>query len=156
MECVSLHALETKKLKEKIWKAFSFSVFLFVCLFLLLLFICFLGPHLRHVEVPGLGFEWSCNCQPTSQPQQRRIWAASVTYATACSNERSLTNWARPGIEPSFSWILVRFLNYWATTGTPEKYFLHFEELSYTIGQWQWIEVEESYNSKWYFCHSWW
>ena len=31
----------------------------------------------------------------------------------------SLTHWARPGIKPTTSWFLVRFINYWATTGTP-------------------------------------
>ena len=34
----------------------------------------------------------------------------SVTYSTAHSNAGSLTHWARPGIEPVSSWILVRFL----------------------------------------------
>ena len=33
---------------------------------------------------------------------------------------RSLTHWARPGIEPVSSWLLVRFANHWATMGTPE------------------------------------
>ena len=35
----------------------------------------------------------------------------SVTYITAHSNTRSLTHWARPGIEPASSWILVRFVS---------------------------------------------
>ena len=30
----------------------------------------------------------------------------------------SLTHWPRPGIEPASSWILVRFVNHWAMTGT--------------------------------------
>ena len=30
--------------------------------------------------------------------------------STAHSNTRSLTQWTRPGIEPTFSWILVRFI----------------------------------------------
>ena len=33
------------------------------------------------------------------------------TYTTAHGNARSLTRWARPGIEPTFSWILVRFVS---------------------------------------------
>ena len=37
------------------------------------------------------------------------MWAASGTYTTAHGNAGSLTHWARPGIEPSSSWILVRF-----------------------------------------------
>ena len=30
----------------------------------------------------------------------------------------SLTHWTRPGIEPAFLWMLVGFVNHWATTGT--------------------------------------
>ena len=41
----------------------------------------------------------------------------------AHGNARSLTHWARPGIEPASSWILVQFLTYWATKGTPMKCF---------------------------------
>ena len=33
-----------------------------------------------------------------------------LAYATAHSNARSLTHWARPGIEPASSWILVGFI----------------------------------------------
>ena len=33
--------------------------------------------------------------------------AASATYTTAHGNGGSLTCWARPGIEPTSSWILV-------------------------------------------------
>ena len=41
---------------------------------------------------------------------QHRIWAMSATYATAHSNTRSLTHWAKPGIKPASSWILVGFI----------------------------------------------
>ena len=34
-----------------------------------------------------------------------------MTYTTAHSNTRSLTHWARPGIEPTTSWFLVRFIS---------------------------------------------
>ena len=33
-------------------------------------FFFFLWLHLQHIEVPRLGVELSCNCQPTPQPQQ--------------------------------------------------------------------------------------
>ena len=46
-----------------------------------------------------------------------------MTYTTAYSNARSLTHWARPGIEPVSSWMLVRFVNWWATMGTPYEHF---------------------------------
>ena len=42
--------------------------------------------------------------------QQCRIWAVSETYTTAHGNGRSLTHWARPGIELQSSWILVGFV----------------------------------------------
>ena len=54
-----------------------------------------------------------------AEPQQRGIQATSATYTTAHGNARSLTHWARPGIEPTTSWFLVRFVSHWATTGTP-------------------------------------
>ena len=44
---------------------------------------------------------------PTSQPQQHRIRAKSVTCTTAHSNARSL----RSGIRYTSSWILVRFIS---------------------------------------------
>ena len=44
------------------------------------------------------------------QPQQHWVWAASVTYTTACGNAGSLTHWERPGTEPISSWILVGFI----------------------------------------------
>ena len=45
----------------------------------------------------------------SSQPQQHWIRAKSVTYTTALGNAGSLTHRARPGIKPTFSWILVGF-----------------------------------------------
>ena len=38
------------------------------------------------------------------------IQATSVTYTTAHGNAESLSHWARPGIKPVSSWILVRFI----------------------------------------------
>ena len=43
-------------------------------------------------------------------PQQCQIQALSSTYTTAHGNTRSLTHWARPGIEPTTSWFLVGFI----------------------------------------------
>ena len=75
------------------------------------IFFFFLGPHLQHMEVPRLGVNRSCSCRPTPQPQQHGIWAMSATYTTAHSNTGSLTHWARPGIEPTTSWLLARFVS---------------------------------------------
>ena len=43
-----------------------------------------------------------------------------MTYITAHSNTRSLTHWARPGIKPASSWILVGLDKHWAMMGTPD------------------------------------
>ena len=43
--------------------------------------------------------------------QPRRIWATSVTYTTAHHNTLSLTHWARPGIKPATSWLLIKFVS---------------------------------------------
>ena len=83
-----------------------------------LFFFFFLWLHLWHMEVPWLGVK--------SEMQLYQIHTASVTYTATCSN--SLTHWARPGIEPASSWILVRFLTHWATTGTPYQALFVFPE----------------------------
>ena len=50
---------------------------------------------------------------------------------TAHGDAGSLTHWARPGINPANSWVLVRFLTRWATMGTPGScVFIHSVILS--------------------------
>ena len=71
--------------------------------FLSFLSFVFLGPHLQHMEVPQA---------------RGRIGAAAAGQHHSHSNAGSLNHWARPGIEPTSSWVLVRFLNHWATAGT--------------------------------------
>ena len=44
------------------------------------------------------------------QTQQHQIQPTSVTYTTAHGNDGSLTHWARLGIKPTSSWILVGFV----------------------------------------------
>ena len=64
------------------------------------------GLHQSHSNsgsTPGL--------RPTPKPQHRRIRATTATCTPAHSNTRSLTHWARPGIEPVSLWILVRFVS---------------------------------------------
>ena len=45
------------------------------------------------------------------EPQQLRIWAASVTYTTAHGNAGPLTHWVRPGVEPKTSCFLVGLIS---------------------------------------------
>ena len=41
---------------------------------------------------------------------QARGWNGAAAYSLYHSNLGSLTHWTRPGIEPTFSWIVVRFV----------------------------------------------
>ena len=82
-------------------------------LIFLLCLLAFLGLHPRHMEVPRLEVESRATAaclQP--QPQQRRIRATSATYSTAHGSAKSLTHWARPGIKPTTSRLLVGFLSF--------------------------------------------
>ena len=58
----------------------------------LFIYFYFLGPHLWHMEVPSLWVELEL-----------------LAYTTAHGNTKSSTHWSRPGIEPTSSWIVVRF-----------------------------------------------
>ena len=72
--------------------------------------VLFLGLHPQNMEVPRLGLNQSYSCQPTLQPQQCKIPAASVTCTTVHGNMASLTHQVRPGIKPTSSWILIGFI----------------------------------------------
>ena len=63
----------------------------YVYCFLIFLFF-FLEPNLQHMEVPRLGSNQSCSCQPTPQPQAQWIQAGSETYAAAYGNNGSLAH----------------------------------------------------------------
>ena len=49
------------------------------------------------------------------------IGAVATSLHHSHSNTGSLTHWVRPGIKPPSSWMLVGFVNCWATMGTPIK-----------------------------------
>ena len=86
-----------------------FFFFSFFFSFLFLLYWLFRAAHMAYEGSQARGQNQSCSCWPT--PQQRQIWAASVTYTTALGNSGFLTQWARPGIEPASSWMLVGFIS---------------------------------------------
>ena len=60
---------------------------------------------------PGQRSNQSCSCRPTPQPQQHQIWAASVTYGSACGIAGSFAHWIKPGVELVSSWIQHWVLN---------------------------------------------
>ena len=72
------------------------------------------------MEVPKLGVKSDLQLWP------HQIWAMSVIYTRAHGNTRSLTHWARPGIEPASSWILVRFVSVLPQQELPLILFLKF------------------------------
>ena len=82
----------------------------------------------------------------------QRIWAASAVYATSCSNAMSLTHWARPGMEPASSWILVGFLTCWATMETAFAEFLRkrykTKHLIYAFS-FPFLATPEAYGGSW-------
>ena len=55
----------------------------------------------------------------SQQPWKYQIETTSATYCTAWGNGGSLTNWVRPGIEPTSSWRQCWVLNLWAMMGIP-------------------------------------
>ena len=70
------------------------------CCFLFFGFFLFLG---WHMEVPRLGVKSKLQLPDYAESDPR------VTYTVAHGNIVSLTHWARPGMEPASSWIIVGF-----------------------------------------------
>ena len=62
------------------------------------------------MDVPRLGVESELQLLAYTKPQQHQIRTPSANYTAAHSNAGSLTHRAKAGIEPVFSWILVRFI----------------------------------------------
>ena len=74
-------------------------------------FALFLGLHLQHLEVSKLGVElklkFPVNTTATATPDLSHICDLCQSYG----NTRSLSHWARPGIELTFSRTLCWVLN---------------------------------------------
>ena len=64
-----------------------------------------------------------------SSQTRGRIGAIAAGLHHSHSNSGSLTHWARPGIEPVSSWILIRFSHHCVKKGTPGLWFWHFKKL---------------------------
>ena len=89
----------TKSGVSKAWPVGQFqpnSCGFFLYSILICIYFCCLGLHPQHLEVPRLGVQ--------SELQH-------PAYTTVHSNARPLTHWARSGIEPATSWLLIRFIS---------------------------------------------
>ena len=60
------------------------------------------------------------------------------------SNAGSLTHWARPGIKPGPSQILVRFLTCWTMTETPWKQILKASHFAWDLTQWPVVALHKN------------
>ena len=83
------------------------------------LFIYFLGPHPWHMEVPRLAVQSELQLPACTTATATPDWSCICDLHHSSWQCRSLTHWTRPGIKPASSWILVGFVNCWATMLPP-------------------------------------
>ena len=84
------------------------TFFIFICLFVYLFW--FLGLQLCHMKVPRLGVELELQLLAYATVTATCVIRATsviYVYTKAHSNAGSLIHWGRPGIKPTFSWILM-------------------------------------------------
>ena len=74
-------------------------------------FFFFLGQHLKHMEVPRLGVKVELQLPACSTHSNARSELHLQATPQLTATPGSLTHWARPGIEPASSWILVSFVS---------------------------------------------
>ena len=91
----------------------------------------FLGPH-----PPVYGSSWTMG-----QIKAYTIAVAVLNLSHVCdlqhsSQGRSLTHWVRPRIEHTSSWIIIGFVNYWATMGNPQSNISLIHLFSQRISSW--------------------
>ena len=89
----------------------------------------FLGLHLQHMEVTGLGVKLEVPLLANTTVTATWDPSCACDLTTSHGNTGSPTHWARPEIEAASSWILVGFVIYWATVGTPWIPFISFSSL---------------------------
>ena len=88
-------------------------------------FFFFLGPHLRHMKFPRLGVQLELQLLALHHSHSNiRSELCLQPNTTTHGNAGSLTQWARPGIEPATSWFLVRFISTAPWQELLEKLFL--------------------------------
>ena len=101
------------KLVPSEYNLFFFFFFFFVfCLFVVVIVV--------------VAISWAAPAAYGGSQARGLIGAVAAGLCHSHSNARSLTHWARPGIEPATSWFLVGFVNHCATMGTPFFFSLIF------------------------------
>ena len=103
-----------------------------------LFFVVFLGPHSQHREVPRPGVELELQLLVYATAMAMRD--PSCLCELHCSSQ-PLTHWARSGIRPTPSWILVGFLTCRAVTGTPRIISLVFPISDILEGHQQFLKL---------------
>ena len=126
---LKMSALHNSQRSISVLIFFPLYFFLFFCFVLFF----FLGPHLQHMEVPGIGVKLELQLRPMPQPQQYQIQAASVTYTATCGNARSLTAWTRPGIKPPSSLWQHQALNSLSHNGNSNFFFFFLSRTHFTV-----------------------
>ena len=93
----------------------SVSLLFFLSWFFVCLFVCLLACFL------GLGVE--SELQLLAYATATATWDLSHRCDLCLSLQQCwIFNPLRPGIEPAYSWTLVRFLTCWTTAGTPSSF----------------------------------
>ena len=126
--CLPIHHLDTFALFPllTIMNNAATDIYLQVCLF-----VCFLEPHLRDMEVPTLGDKF-------------KLQLPAYTHSHSCARSKPhlqptpqlvatpdpLTHWVKPGIEPASSWILVGLVSTAPLRELPTYKFLYEHMLS--------------------------
>ena len=99
-----MFAFRQNRKKEKIFFLFSF-----------------LGSYPRRMEVPRLGVDSELQLPAYATATATQDLSRVCLVYHSLQQHQILNHWVRPRIEPAFSWIPVRFLTHWATTGTPKR-----------------------------------
>ena len=83
-----------------------------IALWNVFVFLFFLGPHLQHMEVPRLGVESELHllAYATATAIHDPRYVCDLHHSSQQHQILYLTCWARPGIKPASSWVLIGFV----------------------------------------------
>ena len=89
----------------------------------------FLGLHLMDMEIPSLGVK--SELQLLAYTTGIAVPDPNHIFNLLCSLQQCRTHWARPGMEPESSWILVGFLTCWDNVNSKTK--IYFETIHSSV-----------------------